>query len=245
MKTDYQTHLTLKSSNEKTGPIPVSTTTAQTCPAECPFNNSNVGGCYADIGPLSWHWNKVTKKTRGGSFAQFLDKIRNLKPGQLWRHNQAGDLPGDNKKLDGESCEQLTAANRGRRGFTYTHYNPFKYGNNIIIKAMNRAGFVVNLSGNNYDHAIELSKLNAGPVVSVAPEHESGAFKYKNKSFIQCPATRIKPGTENNAKPQPLTDCATCQICAVPNRKSIVYFPAHSPQKNKINNYLKNHKDKK
>ena len=104
---------------------------------------------------------------------------------------------------------------------------------------MNRAGFVVNLSGNNYDHAIELSKLNAGPVVSVAPEHESGAFKYKNKSFVQCPATRIKPGTENDKKPEPLTNCARCQLCAVPDRKSIVYFPAHGVQVKKVNNYIK------
>ena len=69
--------------------------------------------------------------------------------------------------------------------------------------------------------------------------------KYMNKSFVQCPATRIKPGTENDKKPEPLTNCARCQLCAVPDRKSIVYFPAHSARKNKINNYLKKQEAKK
>ena len=239
MITDYQTHLSRVSKNSKVGPIPVSTTTAKTCPLDCPFNHANNGGCYAETGPLSWHWSKVTKETRGTSFIKFLDKIKTLPRGQLWRHNQAGDLPGDGQQLDGDACEKLTAANKNKRGFTYTHYKPETNGNGIIIKAMNAAGFVVNLSGNSMDHAIKLSKTAAGPVVAVTEETKRGAFKYKNKSFVQCPATRIKPGTENNKKPEPLTNCARCQLCAVPDRKSIVYFPAHGVQVKKVNNYIK------
>ena len=66
-------HLTLKSSNVKTGPIPVSTSSAATCPPTCPFNNGE--GCYAGSGPLALHWKKVTEKTRGDQFAEFLNKI--------------------------------------------------------------------------------------------------------------------------------------------------------------------------
>ena len=100
----YNTHLTPKSANKKVGPIPVSTTTADTCPATCPFNNANEGGCYAEAGPLKLHWMKVTRGERGTNFSEFLEQIKALPDGQLWRHNQAGELPGDNKTLDGDAC---------------------------------------------------------------------------------------------------------------------------------------------
>ena len=58
---------------------------------------------------------------------------------------------------------------------------------------MNKAGFTVNLSGNNIDHALELSALNVGPVVSVADSDTKGAFKKGGKQFVQCSAT-----TDNN-----------------------------------------------
>ena len=225
----YNTHLTPKSANKKVGPIPVSTTTADTCPATCPFNNANEGGCYAEAGPLKLHWMKVTRGERGTNFSEFLEQIKALPDGQLWRHNQAGDLPGDNKTLDGDACEQLTKANHNKNGFTYTHYNPNTNGNGVIIKAMNRAGFVVNLSGNNPQPAIELANKNVGQVVSVATSDTSGTFKKAGKQFVQCPATM------DNVE----IDCATCKLCAVSNRKSIVYFPAHGTSKKKVNDNIK------
>jgi hypothetical protein len=84
-------HLTRTSSNVKTGPIPVSTSSRATCPPTCPFLKN---GCYADAGFYTrLHWDAVTRGDRGVPFADFLDHIRNLPAGQLWRHNQAGDLP--------------------------------------------------------------------------------------------------------------------------------------------------------
>jgi hypothetical protein len=104
----YITHLSRVSSNSKVGPIPVSTTEASTCPPSCPFIDA---GCYAKTGPVSWHWNKVTNGLRGDTFKEFLSKIKALPKGQLWRHNQAGDLPGNNERLDGDACEELSKAN--------------------------------------------------------------------------------------------------------------------------------------
>ena len=43
----YNVHITMKSNNKKGGKIPVSTTSASTCAAICPFNHANEGGCYA------------------------------------------------------------------------------------------------------------------------------------------------------------------------------------------------------
>ena len=44
----HNVHLTLKSANAKTGPIPVSVTSDDSCPKSCPFND---GACYAKSGP--------------------------------------------------------------------------------------------------------------------------------------------------------------------------------------------------
>ena len=79
-------HLTEVSSNKKTGPIPVSTTSSDTCPPACPFND---GGCYAKSGPLALHWKKVSEDQRGDDFDTFIDKIKKLPKNQLFRHNQA------------------------------------------------------------------------------------------------------------------------------------------------------------
>ena len=227
MLTDYQTHLVYKSANSKTGPIPVTYTTAATCPVDCIFNHKNEGGCYAEQGHTAINWRLVTAKKRGDVFPATMQKIKDLPPGTLWRHNVAGDLPGDGEHLNGTACEQLTAANENKSGFTYTHYNPTKNGNGVIIKAMNAAGFTVNLSGNSVDHAIELSALNVGPVVAVTHSKKTGNFKQGGKSFVQCPAT-VKDSIT----------CKTCKLCAVGNRKSIVYFPAHGSKSGVIDEIL-------
>jgi hypothetical protein len=84
-------HLTLISGNEKTGPIPVSTTSADTCPDVCPLKNG--GGCYAEHGRLRIHWDKVSAGERGMDWDSFCHIIAGLPDKTFWRHNQAGDLP--------------------------------------------------------------------------------------------------------------------------------------------------------
>lgn len=114
-----KTHLTLSSNNAKTGPIPVSTSSKATCPAACPLKDN---GCYASNFPMSLHWNTLSEGKRGHEWPEFLHAVKGLPKGQLWRHNQAGDLVGADNQIDGKALKQLTKANAGRRGFTYTHY---------------------------------------------------------------------------------------------------------------------------
>jgi hypothetical protein len=111
-------HITPKSSNRKTGPIPVTTTTADSCPDACPLKDN---GCYGDGGPLLLHWRKVSNDERGGSWPDLCSFVRNLEAGTLWRHNQVGDLPGNGNRIDRKALESLVFANNGRKGFTYTH----------------------------------------------------------------------------------------------------------------------------
>ena len=92
-------HITARSRNEKTGPIPVTTTTAKTCPTSCPFNHKNDGGCYAYGYHLKMHWDKVTSGESGTEFNAFINGIESMPDGTFWRHNQAGDLPGSGNRI--------------------------------------------------------------------------------------------------------------------------------------------------
>ena len=210
-------HLTLKSSNKKTGPIPVSTTSSDSCPDICAFKGA---GCYAESGPLLLHWRKVGNE-RGSSLDAFTDKIKALPEGQLWRHNQAGDLPGVNGKIDARALTKLVVANQGKCGFTYTHKPPTKRNLKLIRKA-NDAGFTINLSGNNINHAIELTKHNL-PVATVIPIDSPKYQVINGHKIVTCPAAYRD------------TDCATCKLCQVRDRSYIIGFPAHGTSKKKAN----------
>jgi len=219
-----KTHLTLRSGNGKTGPIPVSTSSADTCPASCPFRRVDQygsGGCYAASGPLALHWQKVTSGERGLFWSQFLSEIAGLPEGQLWRHNQAGDLPGLGEEIDASALGKLTKANRGRKGFTYTH----KYGtesNREAIRSANLNGFTVNLSANTLAHADELAETECGPVVVVLPSDQiSNTLTPAGRKVVICPATVRDDVT-----------CATCGLCQR-QRSAIVGFPAHGASKRK------------
>ena len=223
-----RTHLTLVSSNAKTGPIPVSTSSQETCPDGCPFKGKGKG-CYAMSGPLLLHWDKVTKQERGFEWPQFVDAISRLPRNQLWRHNQAGDLPGVNEMIDTIALTQLVKANRGRRGYTYTH----KYGTSAnlqAIKAANDAGFAINLSANNLAQADVLASQKCGPVVVVLPsETTKNTLTPDGRRVVICPATQRDD-----------ISCATCGLCQKIKRSVIIGFPAHGTGKKTVSLISKN-----
>ncbi len=210
-----QVHLTLKSSNVKTGAIPVSTTGRASCPTSCPFQ---AAGCYADNYGLNFLWNRVTNGTAGTDWATFCNTITTLPDGQLWRHNQAGDLPQDGHgRIDGHLMGYLVAANIGKRGFTYTHHTPELGDNAKYIKGANDWGFTVNLSANTPAHADTLAALEIAPVVVVLPSTQTtNTTTPQGRSIVICPATARDDVT-----------CESCQLCARVDRKVIVGFPAH------------------
>jgi len=212
-------HLTPKSANAKTGPIPVSTSSAVTCPDACGFKRTAAGvaGCYADGGPLGMHWRAVTEGRRGVDWSAFLLQVRAIAAGALWRHNQAGDLPGDNDTLDAAALRQLVDANAGRRGFTYTHKPMHTAAARAAVRNANARGFTVNLSADTLAQADTLSDLQIGPVVVVMPsDATSNTTTPAGRRVIVCPATQRDDVT-----------CATCTACANAHRDVIIGFPAH------------------
>ena len=214
-----QYQFTLKSRNTKTGPIPVTTSQSATCPDACPLKS---GGCYAKGGPLAVHWRRLDAGSVGISAEKLHEKIAALAENTLWRHNQAGDLPGIGDSIDAKALASLVAANAGKRGFTYTHKPPTPE-NLEAIKSANAAGFTINLSANNLMHADTLAETGAGPVVVVLPmEQAENAVTPAGRTVVVCPATKFEYVT-----------CASCQLCQRRKRKTIIGFPAHGPAKRK------------
>jgi hypothetical protein len=211
------------SSNAKTGPIPVTTTSEETCPTSCPLKRN---GCYADAGPLALFWRKVTEKRAGLAWSDAMGKIAALPKGTLWRHNQAGDLPGEGDAIDGFAMIELIRANRGKRGFTYTH-KPMDSARNVeAVRVANQEGFAVNLSADNLAEADKLADMAIGPVVVVLPAEQTRAtVTPMGRKVAICPATISDNVT-----------CADCGLCALVNRKAIIGFPAHGASKRKASN---------
>ena len=223
-----KTHLTMPKPgkhNSKTGPIPVSTSSAHTCWDGCQFKDN---GCYAGSGPINIHWAKVTSGERGFDWPEFIAAIAALPAGQLWRHNQAGDLPGINGQIAPGLLRDLTNANTGKKGFTYTHkpvlgVSGIARQNREAIETANARGFVINLSGNTLAHADELADLGIGPVVVVVPSTTTAnTTTPAGRKVVICPATQRDDVT-----------CATCKLCARGDRSVIVGFPSHGTGKKK------------
>lgn len=225
-------HFTPRSSNMKIGPMPASLTGWSSCPDECPLK---ARGCYAKTGPLGWHADKVSRADRGITWAEFLENVEKINPGTVWRHNQSGDLPGENNVISAELLRSLVAANEGRRGFTYTH-KPVLDGQDGPVKAnrreienANRKGFTVNLSANGLNHADKLAALNIGPVVTILPAGvESNTVTPKGRRVVVCPA-QIKEGVT----------CSTCKLCSRGDRSVIVGFIPHGASKKHVGNVAK------
>jgi hypothetical protein len=219
--------LTRKSSNRKTGPIPVSISPKSTCPAACPWK---AAGCYAEGGPLAIHWEAVSSGKRGVAWSDFTDQIRTLPEQQLWRHNQSGDLRGDGKCIDHQALSELVEANQGKNGFTYTHYLPksAQDQNARAIQYANRNGFTINLSANNIQEADELVAMGVGPVTVVLPSRAAKSFKTPAGNTVTvCPASVSDKVT-----------CASCKMCARPTRKAIIGFASHGFRKTNMDKVL-------
>lgn len=215
-------HLTARSGNGKTGPIPVSTSSAETCPsaAVCPFKGN---GCYAESGPLAIHWRAVTDGRRGMPWAEFLATIAALPIGQVWRHNQAGDLYRPDTVTGRKWLAQLAEANRGRRGYTYSHHRRTP----AVAQAFRAAtatGFTVNASCHSEGEAdaAMADGLRAVFVVSSDDTRTTWQTAGGNRAVV-CPAQRFDAMT-----------CERCQLCQARPQHVAIVFRSHGTGRRRI-----------
>ncbi len=222
---EYRVNFTPRSEDPLLGPIPASRTiyvprldvmkalAAQYARAKGPLTQELVLRRYLRFMPtapsLSWD--------------EFCERVALLPPGQLWRHNVQGDLPGDplHFQVDAEPLEQLVHANRGKHGFTFSRFHPKFAQNAELIADANRQGFTINLEADSLTEADELLRWKVAPVVVRVPE-DSPPFQgtRAGNKVVVCPQSHRRGVT-----------CATCQLCAQAwNRRQdrdrdIVAFP--------------------
>ncbi len=224
--TDFS--LTIKSANDKTGPMPVSMSHMDTCPPSCALR----GACYAK-GRMMVNWLKLTDGNlrSGEPFSDFLRSVKALPATvKVWRHNQAGDLPGAHNRLNRRQCTALAAANSAggynRGGFTFTHYPVIGDAatartlahNREVIAAVNRAGFAVNLSADTVDQVDPMLALGIAPVTVLLPRDATKGLRTAGGARVTvCPAARSNHGV----------NCLDCKLCQRIGRKVVIGFPAH------------------
>jgi len=215
--------LTMRSTTKKLGPIPSSISSSDTCP-ECALAGA---GCYAENHPLKGRWDETDRGEHATGARDFLRKIRDLFPTQLWRWAMAGDLPHENGDIDASFLEALVKANQGRRGFGYTHHHVVHHpGNRALIAAANKGGFTLNLSANTLEEADRLAGLAIGPVVVIQahPEGERHRETTPGGRLVEtCPATY-----------KPMVTCEKCELCQRGDRNIIVGFPAHGNRRKTV-----------
>ena len=225
--------LTIASSNKKTGPIAVSTTSRDNCADGCPLKGDD--GCYAESGYYTrLHWDQVTEGKRGVPPLEFITQVSKLPANEMFRHDIAGYLwkdPENSKLIYFPYLEKLAkASSHLYAAWTYTHHTL-----DGITGAMNKQAifdveqykFIVNISTESLD--VAASRQKEGFMVTVVqPEGGPTAFRHNDVSFVQCPATL----------PNSTITCQTCggrkgkPLCAT-IRKVVVVFPAHGSRKKK------------
>lgn len=204
------------SNNSKTGKIPVTRTDKKSCPDACQLKNN---GCYASLSYANIHWKKLDNG--GLTLDQLTKHIKQLPHGQLWRHNEAGDLPGQNDMIDQDSLNKIVSANKGKKGYTYTHY-PLTDHNIKAIEFANNNGFTINVSCDSLNQLKQYKEINLPKVVIVADDVPN-KFYHDGEKIIVCPA-QIKDSI----------NCKKCGLCQVTDRKFHIAFKAHGTQKNKV-----------
>lgn len=220
---------------QKLGGMPASSSSGHTCPDACTLKGR---GCYAEHGFGGAWWRalssgKAPPRGRGPdkrgpigiTWAAFLEEVRALPRGTMWRHNLAGDLPGHGDAVNVDRLVELVVANGGRRGFTFTHKPAHKYRRVFeAVRESNAHGFAVNLSADSPHEADALAELEAGPVVAVVPHDAPSRLETpRGRPVRVCPAQLSKRAT-----------CASCGWCARIDRPWIVGFRAHGQAKKAI-----------
>ena len=157
-------------------------------------------------------------------------------------------MPGYGAAIDGSLLQALAAANAGKPVIAFTHKpvlgdDPVAVENRRMIAMAVKAGFTVNLSADNPDHADQLAALGIAPVVTVlARAYARHAIRHRFKQSKDVWAESIGEWRDRTAAlprhtpagrriaicPATYSDatCKSCGICARV-RDAVIGFPAH------------------
>jgi hypothetical protein len=161
------------------------------------------------------------------------DFVSKLERGQLWRHNQAGDLgytkDANNRELIRlDLLKSLVDANNasGAKGYTYTHHKLDYLHNLEAVKYANRNGFTVNSSCESMQQADVAVAQGIPAVVVVDNSKDTPTHTPDGHRVVVCPAQTRD------------TNCKDCGLCAQSKRTCVVAFLAHGNKSKKVNQSL-------
>ena len=220
----HRAALSFPSGNAKTGPIAVSSTGRSTCPASCSL--AGEGGCYAEAGfRTRLQWQRVSDGRTGDLVSAFINRVRALPAGVLFRHCVAGDQwpdAADPLRIDRGWLLQLAVATRHlRAAWSYSHY-PMGPVNQATVRQAAQQGLVVNASSESRSMAAALVRQGI-PAVCVVPAGTPAVFEHEGVRFVQCPHSRSGGRIQ----------CSSCggrfgrPLCAIADRPFVITFPAH------------------
>lgn len=215
-------HLSRASGNKKTGQIPVTTTSRNTCHG-CPFDGN---GCYAQSGPLALHWRKVSTGERGVRWRHHLADLATLPVGSPLRLNQAGDLVNTAGRISRRYLTALSRVvkDRALKAWTYSHHDPAKGENAALIRRAQASGLTINVSTET-EQAADRAVAAGLPAVLACPSTETRNTWHTpaGNVVLVCPAQRRD------------TSCSDCMLChkSGRGRRVIVAFVAHGTGKRK------------
>ena len=219
-------HLSRVSKNKKTGPIPVTTTSRNSCPPTCAMRPA----CYGMLGPLALHWDRVSDGSRGKGWRDHLNDLLTLPFCSPLRLNQVGDLPASNGRLSRRYLVQLITAVRLRKlqAWTYTHHDPTKGENAALLRRAFRSGLTVNVSTESVEAADRAIAADLPATITVPSTEQRTTWRTPDGNLVMvCPAQRRE------------TDCSQCMLCHKRGKRVVIAFTAHGTRKATADQLLK------
>jgi hypothetical protein len=202
-----------RSGNSKTGSIPVTYRTVETCPTDCPFlPTGEIGGCYG-TGRIFGMTRKYAGETdvESATWKIRLDKDRSAR---YLRDRVVGDVVTPDGELDRDYVSGIAQVAAGNRlvAFGYTHaWRSFTPDDVAFLRD---SGYVMNASTES--EAGAQAALDAGmPAVIVDDDTPDGAT-VAGRRLMTCPA-EVRDDVS----------CASCGLCAKPDRAVLIRFKTH------------------
>ena len=210
----HNVHLVAVSSNSKIGPMPATYRGRDTCPTDCAFLNN---GCYGD-GRIFGLAHKYASALSIDKAREILRRARG--DARYLRDRVVGDLVNSRGAFDMRYVRAIArlARERGLIAFGYTHAWPMLTRDEV--RAITETGYVLNASCETVEDARQAISLGMPTVVTNDGIPEG--LTVDGKRIITCPQ-QIR---EN-------VTCASCGLCAKPDRKVIIRFLTHGASKNR------------
>jgi hypothetical protein len=223
LQTYYQ--FVANSHNKKTGAMPVTSTSSNSCPVTCGLYND----CYGKSSYTRLQWDKLDKK--GIDFNQLMNLINSLRKNSPIRFNVVGDLTNNNGIIDSNKLIKLanTVKNRALNMILYTHLE-LSYLNVAAFKLAFLKGLHINISCETIDKAKQALNYGLNSVIVLPMGSINKVLKIDDFIIVRCP-------NEYNAKIQ----CVNCMLCSKDRvqKRVVIAFTAHSTTKKRLSEKLK------